>query len=182
LLLFFLTFSVGIVFAPTLNIPAWLISLLINDYDAVFGEVIDEEKSPIKEISYNTQPNDSIRSPRHQLYTDLPTPSYNQPSFTGVSGFAPLSVQGRAHRTTYTPPVQSQQPNPYTNGFQEQNPQGQYRNFYNAPPNKPENFGSLNMLSAPSQSDTRRNRRESAMMGMDIGIVGQRQPMHGLQE
>jgi hypothetical protein len=49
-------------------------------------------------------------------------------------------------------------------------------------------FGSLNMLTSqpPPQPhsatlavmpDSRRNRRESAMMGMDIGLVGQRQPM-----
>jgi RalA-binding protein 1 len=205
----------------------------LTDYATIFGEAIDEEKSPIKEIAYIAPPsNDSIRSPRHQLFSDLPTPSYNQASFSGMSGFAPLSGQGKAHRTTYMPQIHhhQQQPpaSPFSPGQQNGVPQAfgssqytsqgqaaqqqqqqqyeayrpsyhsnhQHQPIYNMQQNGvPEaNYGSLNMLTsqppAPQSMgatlsvapDPKRNRRESAMMGFDIGLVGQRHPVRGLHE
>jgi RalA-binding protein 1 len=75
--------NVGIVFAPTLNIPAPLISFFLTDYPDIFGTALDEASSPIHEIRNNTSHlgDDAIRSPRRQMFSDLPTPAYNQTSF-----------------------------------------------------------------------------------------------------
>ncbi|KAJ8108659.1 hypothetical protein OPT61_g8018 [Boeremia exigua] len=74
--------NVGIVFAPTLNIPAPLIAFFLSDHPAIFGAPIDEASSPIHEIrSTNHLPDDAVRSPRRQMFSDLPTPAYNETSF-----------------------------------------------------------------------------------------------------
>lgn len=184
----------------------------------------------MKEISFTPSPiSDSIRSPRQQDFSgDLATPGYAQTSFAGVSGFAPLSGQGKAYRMTgpptqqYQPQSQSfpQPPSQATYGAVQHSPQqttigphsGQqyeaYRPVYHTGPshapvytmptqNMEASFASLNMLSSqaplppqqqasqqypPSLSvpTNRRNNRESAIIGMDIGLVGQRQPSRGL--
>src|SRR5690349_21199508 len=68
--------NVGIVFAPTLNIPAPLISFFLTDYPDIFGAPIDEASSPIHELRNNSSNlgDDAIRSPRRQMFSDLPTP------------------------------------------------------------------------------------------------------------
>jgi hypothetical protein len=43
--------NVGIVFAPTLNIPAPLIAFFLTDYPDIFGSPIDEASSPIWETT-----------------------------------------------------------------------------------------------------------------------------------
>ncbi|KAI9885879.1 MAG: isocitrate dehydrogenase (NAD(+)) idh1 [Watsoniomyces obsoletus] len=76
--------NVGIVFSPTLNIPAPVLSMFLSDFNTVFG-VRPEESMMIPSVEVvvaapEMSPDD-IRSPRRQLFQDLPTPAYNQPSF-----------------------------------------------------------------------------------------------------
>lgn len=75
--------NVGIVFAPTLNIPAPLIAFFLTDFLDIFGSPIDEASSPIHEIRINNNHlgDDAVRSPRRQMFSDLPTPAYNETSF-----------------------------------------------------------------------------------------------------
>jgi hypothetical protein len=72
--------NVGIVFAPTLNIPAPLIAFFLTDFLDIFGSPLDEASSPIHEIRVNNNHlgDDAIRSPRRQMFSDLPTPAYNE--------------------------------------------------------------------------------------------------------
>jgi RalA-binding protein 1 len=76
--------NVGIVFSPTLNIPAPLFAMFLTDFDAIFdARPADQESAPSIEIDREEgalTPED-IRSPRKQMFTDLPTPMYNQESF-----------------------------------------------------------------------------------------------------
>jgi hypothetical protein len=93
-----LYYTVGIVFAPTLNIPAPLISMFLTDYNTVFGDPVDESQSPLSDQEEQQhQQADCIRSPRHQMYSDLPTPMFN-PSYQAVMpGFQPLTMSGALH-------------------------------------------------------------------------------------
>ncbi|KAK4540235.1 hypothetical protein LTR36_009640 [Oleoguttula mirabilis] len=79
--------NVGIVFAPTLNVPAPLISSFVEDQGIIFGPPIDEAESPISatEIAAPALPTD-LRSPRKQMFTDLPTPAYHQTTFQSFGG------------------------------------------------------------------------------------------------
>lgn len=80
--------TVGIVFAPTLNVPGPLISSFVEDSAAIFGEPVDEATSPISSVQSAPQTASStdLRSPRKQMFTDLPTPAYNQTHFQPLGG------------------------------------------------------------------------------------------------
>ena len=74
--------NVGIVFSPTLNIPTPVILMFLTDFKTVFGAPLD--KSNAREVEPPTSQTltpDDIRSPRRQMFSDLPTPAYNQTSF-----------------------------------------------------------------------------------------------------
>lgn len=78
-------FTVGIVFAPTLNVPGPLISSFVEDQASIFGPPLDE--SEMSENPYDqgaTAQSDDLRSPRKMMFQNLPTPGYNQPSFQSL--------------------------------------------------------------------------------------------------
>ena len=74
--------NVGIVFAPTLNIPAPVFAAFLTDFDLIFGTEPDRKASVVIEVpaAEPLTPED-IRSPRRQLFSDIPTPSYQQETF-----------------------------------------------------------------------------------------------------
>lgn len=74
--------NVGIVFAPTLNMPAPVFSLFLAEYDNIFNDLPPQTKSNEKQTGQNSSlvPED-VRSPRRQMFSELPTPSYGQTSF-----------------------------------------------------------------------------------------------------
>ncbi|KLJ11881.1 RalA-binding protein 1 [Blastomyces silverae] len=91
--------NVGIVFAPTLNIPAPVFSMFLTDFESIFGEPVSEfsihNAGPAELLGDNKPLNpEDIRSPRHQMFSDLPTPSYNQSSFQQSSSAAPQHRYG----------------------------------------------------------------------------------------
>ena len=123
--------NVGIVFSPTLNIPTPVILMFLTNFGCIFGDPLDESNGPIFEppTSQALTPDD-IRSPRRQMFSDLPTPAYNQTSFVsnqqisreeklanGLStqqdlGFAPLQPAYEA--ATFTPQPSSHETNSIT--------------------------------------------------------------------
>lgn len=86
--------NVGIVFSPTLNIPAPVFALFLQQYDGIFEQEPDDHGHCPVEVMVTApalSPED-IRSPRRQKFQqDLPTPSFNQQSFgqqdPGFAGF-----------------------------------------------------------------------------------------------
>ncbi|KAH0171977.1 RhoGAP-domain-containing protein, partial [Aureobasidium melanogenum] len=76
--------NVGIVFAPTLNIPAPLISLFVMENARVFGPPIDIT-TPVTSYPADTPLSgvtpESVRSPRQKPSNDFSAPSYNQSGF-----------------------------------------------------------------------------------------------------
>lgn len=74
--------NVGIVFSPTLNIPAPVFAMFLTEFDAIFGETPDDSSIPPLGLTSNEPltPED-IRSPRRQMFSDIPTPSYDQDTF-----------------------------------------------------------------------------------------------------
>jgi RalA-binding protein 1 len=191
--------------------------MFLTDFEAIFGLAIDEEKSPIREVTLSVQPpSDGIRSPRHQLFSELPTPAANQTSFQSMGGFQPLAHQGAAHRISTMQQSRAAQPSHDFNvpqqrqshhqtqaqlyqqqqyqlqqqQYQQAEQYQQYRAYQQPVYNmqlagSDSNFGSLDALTSQPTSqqrsgsldtgDSKRGRRESAMMGMQIGLVGQRQ-------
>ena len=74
--------NVGIVFSPTLNIPAPVFALFLQQYDGIFGQEPDNHNHTV-EVNVEAPPltPEDIRSPRQQKFQTLPTPSYDQQSF-----------------------------------------------------------------------------------------------------
>ena len=74
--------NVGIVFSPTLNIPAPVFAMFLTEFDSIFGDEPEDRSVTPPEVSVSEPltPED-IRSPRRQMFSDIPTPSYNQDSF-----------------------------------------------------------------------------------------------------
>jgi RalA-binding protein 1 len=182
--------NVGIVFAPTLNIPAPLISFFLTDYADIFGTALDEASSPIHEIRNNTSylGDDAIRSPRRQMFSDLPTPAYNETTFQQRMDRPPPGYQGNT-APDYPPPQPPQQQQP------QQQQQGQYGGYdagfiplrpsYDAPAYEQlyqagEGYGSLNgAVQSGDARGQRQRRRESGMLLMNMGMGGQRKGSNG---
>jgi RalA-binding protein 1 len=185
--------NVGIVFAPTLNIPAPLISFFLTDFGDIFGAPVDEASSPINEMHASTsQLGDEIRSPRRQMFSDIPTPSYSDTSFPQsmappqqqrherppssfpmMGGGAPSSFPMAGAAPNYPPPAPPQQQQAqysgYESGFIPLRPSYEapaYEQHYQSS----EGYGSLN--GAPPQGNARTERqrkRESGMLLMSMG-------------
>ncbi|CAI7615337.1 unnamed protein product [Penicillium glandicola] len=153
--------NVGIVFAPTLNIPAPVFSMFLTDYDSIFGDTDSSFAKPVPELTVeNTLSPDDIRSPRHQMFSDLPTPSYQQTSFRAAGDAnGPSDGPRTQYDTGFTPmqPSYDQQ----TSSRHEQ---------YNQPPGPGASYSSLNGMLGPNSEDTRSaktKRRESSMLFME---------------
>ncbi|EZF32293.1 hypothetical protein H101_04119 [Trichophyton interdigitale H6] len=182
--------NVGIVFAPTLNIPAPVFSLFLSDFDLIFGDTPpsfpqargSSPSSPpgtapgsgsgpgspgsIVEVTVESpglNPED-IRSPRHQMFSDLPcTPAYDQNSFHGQSNDANAYRLAKEHYDINA-------------GFV---PMHSHQHQYD-PSTTPMNvnvsrdgqFGGLDGMLAPSGSSsqpTKSKRRESSLLFMSLG-------------
>nr|POE63426.1 putative rho-type gtpase-activating protein 2 [Quercus suber] len=155
--------NVGIVFAPTLNVPGPLISSFVEDQHVIFGLPMDEAESPIsaREARAPALPSD-LRSPRKQMFSDLPTPAYNQTTFQSFG-----AVSG--NETGFTP----MQPS--------------YANYQMAPQGDG-GYGSLNDAlrsptmynsatgGTPTSRDVKSRRRESAMMLQSLDSSLPKQP------
>lgn len=166
--------TVGIVFSPTLNVPGPLISCFVEDLSKIFGPPVDEAESPIKSRHENLLvPSQSaeLRSPRKQMFSDLPTPSYNQPTFQS------LGV------------LQANNPNvvPYSNDTGMAPVRPTYLDYQMAPQGEG-GYGSLNDAlrsptvfgttanGTPTPRDAKSKRRESSMMFMTAPQQMPKQP------
>lgn len=86
--------NVGIVFSPTLNIPTPVLSMFLTEFDAVFSETVEATTIPSLEVTASEPltPED-IRSPRRQMFSDIPTPSYTQETFSASNFHPPHSYE-----------------------------------------------------------------------------------------
>ena len=177
--------NVGIVFAPTLNIPAPLIAFFLTDFVDIFGSPLDEASSPIHEIRANTTHlgDDAIRSPRRQMFSDLPTPAYNETSFQQRFDRPPPQLQDRAPPSYPAPPPPQQQQErgrngSYDSGFIPMRPSYDAPQYEQAYQNG-EGYGSLNSAVQGNSREQRQRRRESGMLLMNMGMGGQRKGSNG---
>jgi RalA-binding protein 1 len=180
--------NMGIVFSPTLNIPAPVFGMFLTDFEAIFGTE-PAERPPTHEQTKTvelTVPNHltagDIRSPRHQMFTDLPTPAYNQTTFSEVqppsqfptvhsSGQAnpPPSANHVAQNTGFIPMQPSYETKTYVSDPQA--PTQPQQRYSMAPPPVAQRaeYGSMNMMLAPSNAATlKAKRRESSMLFMGM--------------
>ena len=145
--------NVGIVFSPTLNIPAPVFAAFLTDFDAIFNQHNRQDRYEEGDGRQKTLPppnNDlqpELRSPRQQTYSTLPTtPAYNQHAYhqnaqaqphyppsqpyntdpAGDSGMAPMqaSYEGRQYVSI---PAQHAPPQPLYPAPQPNQPHHQHQ-------------------------------------------------------
>ena len=137
--------NVGIVFAPTLNIPAPVFSMFLTDFESIFDELPESNNITTTEMTVE-RPRTATggRSPRRQVLSDIPaTASYGQTTF---QQFGDPRMQ-------------------YDTGFSPAQPN--FPTDYNYPSI---NAGSTNQMLNPNLGDPRSakaKRRESSMLFMD---------------
>lgn len=169
--------NIAIVFGPTLNIPGPIITAFLTDYDGIFGDPIDEEQaSPVVRETLIHAPQkqptgsewDGIRSPRHQMFSDLPTPAYHQQGFGNLAGFAPMT-QGPQGRY---PPQQQQQggmagfPHPDYQQ-QQQQAQQQQQQYMTQAQQSLDSYGSLNAALGPSSQQQQQPQQQHQQLHVD---------------
>ena len=180
--------NMGIVFSPTLNIPAPVFSMFLTDFEAIFGsEPAERAPAPAPEQTKTAEllvPNqltpEDIRSPRHQMFTDLPTPAYNQTTFPEGPPPAQFPIlqpstnsnpsnASVAHNTGFIPMQPSYETKTYVSDPQA--PTQPQQRYSMAPPlAQRAEYGSMNMMLAPSNAATlKAKRRESSMLFMGMG-------------
>ena len=171
--------NVGIVFSPTLNIPAPVFSMFLTDFDAIFGTEPDDSIPTPIEVSV-TEPltPEDVRSPRRQLFSDIPTPSYNQDTFP-KQGLTYEQVLRDSHKDMDTGFIPLQ-PSYETTAVGSRESIMGHAGLVTVP--GPEYGGAFQRTLEPlSTRDTKARRRESSMllMGMHHGQRKSSLPMLG---
>lgn len=158
--------NVGIVFSPTLNIPAPVFSMFLTDFSAIFDQP-GSNSSTEHNVTINEPSRDEIRSPRRQMFTELPTPAYNQNSFA-QNGSAPAH-RGYEHSTQYGDTgMQPLQPSYETRSYVSvpDSNNAPPQPLYPPPPQPSQGYqghqGGYRMM-APDTNNVKQKRRESAM-------------------
>lgn len=164
--------NVGIVFSPTLNIPAPVFAMFLQQFDGIFGQEPDSHDYAPVEVTVTAPPltAEDIRSPRRQKFQDLPTPSYDQHSFpspqnyqqqqraTYDTGFTPLqpSYESQAYPTVAGPEYGSRAQTLASPAYDHSNEGNSGSRQYASENQNPQGVKS--------------KRRESSMFGMGIGL------------
>ncbi|KAH8657533.1 hypothetical protein BGZ60DRAFT_132901 [Tricladium varicosporioides] len=177
--------NVGIVFSPTLNIPAPVFALFLQQYEGIFGEDPNDHAGSPVEVHVTAPPltPEDIRSPRRQMFQELPTPSYDQQSFSRNQ--APPS---------FPQPQRSQGPAAYDTGFTPLQPSYEgMQSIGSFPTMAGPEYGRAapTTLAGPAYDQyagidsrqyqssaapvSKNKRRESSMFGMG-SVLGQRKP------
>ncbi|MCJ1399684.1 hypothetical protein MMC11_002886 [Xylographa trunciseda] len=169
--------NVGIVFSPTLNIPAPVISAFLTDFDAIFAKEPDKTKpASIEVIAPSPLTPEDIRSPRRQLFSDIPTPSFNQDSFSNGSGLG-LTYEDVVQQSHIEPgtgfiPLQPS----YNSTIRAPSPNSQSRMAVTVP--GPE-YGAFKRTIGDTaiMRDAKARRRESSMLMMSVGQAHRKSSM-----
>ncbi|KAM3414638.1 hypothetical protein BST61_g9797 [Cercospora zeina] len=145
--------NLGVVFSPTLNLPGPLISLFVEEQHRIFCAPAELQASGAAAAAQTVQPpSGDLRSPRRQMFQDLPTPAYNQTQFQ--------TTGSNTHDDTGMTPMQ-----PSYGAYQ-----------YQMAPQGDGAYGSLNdalraptvysttATGAPAPRDMKHKRRESTML------------------
>jgi RalA-binding protein 1 len=163
--------NVGIVFSPTLNIPAPVFAMFLEHYERIFDAEPTESQEPSIDITVTgpSQNSDDIRSPRKMQFQDLPTPTYGQDSFSGGDS---LSLHKAAYDTGFSPLPSTHENVPIPIRTLSGPEYGRLGKTIAGPAYGSSRSGGDSKLAAPTSGSSRQKRRESSMFGM--GVMGKR--------
>lgn len=181
--------NVGIVFSPTLNIPAQVFALFLQEHHDIFGEEREQDYSSeehhqqqqndtnlltphqnekLRQPSFTNQERPNLEPPRSATLPLSPSfkPTYDIPHYDRPHPHYSQGNQGNPHRTSYLPPDPNQQQNPTQQQMQEQ-----FQKQQNAVTSNQNQFGQDSPGGLDVKSAKARRRESSMMMGV-LGIGG----------
>ncbi|KAH8815377.1 hypothetical protein F5884DRAFT_851854 [Xylogone sp. PMI_703] len=184
--------NVGIVFSPTLNIPAPVFALFLQQFEAIFDaepEPEPENTTPV-EVTITAPPltPEDIRSPRKQMFQELPTPAYNQTSFqdpNATQSFPqPQHYQQRAVYDTGFTPLQQTYENQTSGGLSAMAAaeHGGKMPVIAGPSYEQFSAGYRQLGGGDGQNLSKSKRRESSMFGMGLGLAQKKPSTSKLRE
>jgi RalA-binding protein 1 len=162
--------NMGIVFAPTLNIPAPVFAMFLTEFYAIFDQPVEEETIQMTELAIERDAAltvDDIRSPRRQMFSELSTPAYNQTTFSR-NAIAPVAMPAtyamdKSNDIGFSPLQSAYESRNYVSMPHEASAPPQY-----PPPQPPTGGnsygGSQNMMSPDNAASLKAKRRESSML------------------
>lgn len=185
--------NVGIVFAPTLNIPAPLISFFLTDYPDIFGMPADDSGSFDQDVRVNGHFDDEVRPPLRQKNSDIPNSTYDQ-HFQPQLAVSQQQWNGRPpsafpmnNAPNYPPPQPPQQQQQqqhyvqhsnYEPGFDPRRPNYDAHN-YEQQYHGTDGYGNgTSGRQSGNVREQKQKRRESSMLLMNAGM-GQRKGSNG---
>ena len=121
---------------------------------------MDEAESPIKthEVSAPSTGSIDLRSPRKQMFSDLPTPAYNQTTFQSLGVLQNEDIGIIPVHPTYATYQMAPQGD---GGFSSLNDALKSPTLYSTVSN-----------GVPTSRETKAKRRESALLGVGVGTPG----------
>lgn len=164
--------NVGIVFSPTLNIPAPVFALFLNQYDAIFGPETDVHGQVVEHTVSGSSLGEGARSPRRQKFQDLPTPSSGHQSFPR----APPAFPQPQH---YQPAVQhptyeNRTPTSGDSGNSSKDAHmltgSNNQNGQSARYDEDQSHTKGHLAASSAAATTKSKRRESSMFGMNMSL------------
>ena len=175
--------NISIVFSPTLNIPVPVLLMFLSDFRTIFGDTIREtQDDPSQQPPAQTLTAGDIRSPRRQMFSDLPTPAYNQTSFNANQQAMSQNsaINGiNSHQDLGFAPIHPSYDAPRPDPLHQQQQQQQRENTLQLP------NGGLGIAQprtpSPGDMGIKQSRRESSMLLMGPGLRKGSLPMLGNQ-
>ena len=156
--------NVGIVFSPTLNIPTPVLSMFLTEFDTVFRENLEATTIPSLEVTaIEPLTPEDIRSPRRQMFSDIPTPSYNQDTFSTTN--PQLSHSYEQAPKTHTVDTGDTGFIPLQPTYETSAPQAQQGSITVPGPE----YAVARPRNLPAGGATKARRRESSMLSMGPG-------------
>lgn len=160
-----ISFTVGVVFSPTLNVPGPLISLFVEEQHRIFGESFEESDSPTSDPQPSQSQSSDLRSPRKQMFSpDLPTPAYNQTTFHSENDTGMVPVNNPSYGNYQMAPQGD-------GGFASLNDALRSPTIY-----------TTTGTGAPTPREMKSKRRESGMLGVGITAPHKKTSMSRLRE
>jgi RalA-binding protein 1 len=173
--------NVGIVFSPTLNIPAPVFSLFLTEFDSIFNQNLRQGRQEnIGMMATLMAPPDmsEMRTPRTQTFSHLPAspnPANHEHSHGpppqqhlehsyhhGASDHAPVATSSYESRNYVSIPSQAPPPQPMYPAPQPNQPLHQHQSLHpNQGPNQRQQY---RMFAPQDAANDKAKRRESAML------------------
>ncbi|KAF7597408.1 hypothetical protein BBP40_003655 [Aspergillus hancockii] len=149
--------NVGIVFAPTLNIPAPVFSMFLTDFEGIFDDLPTSSINTMESVVDQPASSENARLAQSQMSPEMPTSAHSPPTFRRPGDFRGRDECMEHHR------------------IQDQSSSSFLENYNQNQPSSP----TMNRMLAPNVEASRSaksKRRESSLLFMEVNHLNSSVP------